>query len=117
MSHTPILTPLLPHFKADFNSRTGYVNSATEPVFIYVYGDQESILINRFRQPMQPAGPVRQLGLSYRPDRLGIDSWAPSKVYKYGLRCSCAVHCRRHVTTEVGTNVQVYFKEKPTFKV
>ncbi len=25
-------------------------------------------------------------GLSYRPARLGIDSWAPWKVYKYGLR-------------------------------
>ncbi len=43
MSHTPILTPLLPHFKADFNSRTGSVNSTTEPVFVNVYGDQESI--------------------------------------------------------------------------
>ncbi len=43
------------------------MNSATEPVFVNGYGDQESILINRFRQPMQPAGPVRQLGLSYGP--------------------------------------------------
>ncbi len=24
-------------------------------------------------------------GLPYRPARLGIDSWAPEKVYKYGL--------------------------------
>ena len=24
-------------------------------------------------------------GLSYKPARLGIDSWAPSKVYKFGL--------------------------------
>ncbi len=30
-------------------------------------------------------GPVGQIGLSYRPIRLGIDSWAPKKVYKYGL--------------------------------
>jgi hypothetical protein len=59
MSHTPILTPLLPHFKADFNFRTGSVNLATEPVFVNVYGDQESILINRFRQPVQPAAPGR----------------------------------------------------------
>jgi hypothetical protein len=29
--------------------------------------------------------PVRQIGLSYRPVRQGIDSWAPQKVYKYGL--------------------------------
>jgi hypothetical protein len=26
------------------------------------------------------------LVLSYGPARLGIDSWAPEKVYKYGLR-------------------------------
>jgi hypothetical protein len=30
-------------------------------------------------------GPVQQIGLSYRPARLGIDSWAPAKIYKYGL--------------------------------
>jgi hypothetical protein len=38
---------------------------------------QESISRNRFRQPMQPGRPVRQIGLSYRPARLGMDSWAP----------------------------------------
>jgi hypothetical protein len=48
-----------------------------EAVFVNVYGAQESIPRNRFRQPMQPCGPVRQIGLSYRPTRLGIDSWAP----------------------------------------
>jgi hypothetical protein len=31
-------------------------------------------------------GPVRQIGLSYRPVRLGIDSWAPEKVYNLGLK-------------------------------
>jgi hypothetical protein len=31
---------------------------------------------NRFHQPMYPGEPVRQAGLSYRPARLGIDSWA-----------------------------------------
>ncbi len=31
-------------------------------------------------------GQVRQIRLSYRPDRLGIDSWASLKVYKFGLR-------------------------------
>jgi hypothetical protein len=40
---------------------------------------------NRFRQPMLPGGPVLQIGLSYRPTRLGIDSWAPKKVYKFEL--------------------------------
>jgi hypothetical protein len=30
---------------------------------------------NRFRQPMYPGGPVRQIGLSYQPTRLGIDFW------------------------------------------
>jgi hypothetical protein len=41
---------------------------------------------NRFRLPLYPGGPVRQIGLSYWSTRLGIDSWAPKKVYKYGLR-------------------------------
>jgi hypothetical protein len=50
-----------------------------EPVFLNVYGAQESIPRNRFCQP------ELQIGLSYRPARLGIDSWAPEKVYKYGL--------------------------------
>ncbi len=31
----------------------------TEPVFLNVYGAQESIPRNEFRQPMQPGGPVR----------------------------------------------------------
>ncbi len=34
----------------------------SEPVFLNVYGAQESIPRNRFRQPMQPGGPVRQIG-------------------------------------------------------
>ncbi len=38
-----------------------------EPVFVNVYVAQESIPRNRFRQPMKPAGPVQQIGLSYRP--------------------------------------------------
>ncbi len=37
-----------------------------------VYGAQESIPKNRFRQPTRPDG-----GLSYRPALLGIDSWIP----------------------------------------
>ncbi len=36
--------------------------------------------------------PVRQIGISYRPVRLGIDSCAPLKVYKYGLWLS--IHYR-----------------------
>ncbi len=48
----------------------------TEPVFVNVYGAQESTPRNQFRQPMQPGRPVRKIGLSYRPARLGIDSWA-----------------------------------------
>ncbi len=31
----------------------------TEPVFLNIYGDQESIPRNEFRQPMKPGGPVR----------------------------------------------------------
>ncbi len=51
-----------------------------EPEFVNVQGDQESI------PPAYRGGPVRQIGLSYRPIRLyiglrnrflGIDSWAP----------------------------------------
>jgi hypothetical protein len=41
-------------------------------------------ICKRLRRPgsdsedsIPPAGPVRQIGLSYRPVRLGIDSWAP----------------------------------------
>jgi hypothetical protein len=34
---------------------------------------------------MKPCGSIRQIGLSYLPARLGIDSWAPNKVYKFGL--------------------------------
>jgi hypothetical protein len=30
-----------------------------EPVFLNVYGAQDSILRNEFRQPMEPGGPVR----------------------------------------------------------
>ncbi len=37
------------------------------------------------RQTMWLGGPVRKIGLSYWPARLGIDSWAPQTVYKYGL--------------------------------
>ncbi len=58
---------------------------STEPVFVIVYGAQESIPRNRFRQSMWLGGPVRKIGLSYWPARLGIDSWAPQMVYKYGL--------------------------------
>ncbi len=35
--------------------------------------------MNRFRQPMYPGWPVRQIELSYLPARLGIDSWAPER--------------------------------------
>ncbi len=37
---------------------------------------------NRFRQPMWPGGPVRQIGLLYR---LVIDSWAHQNVCIFGL--------------------------------
>jgi hypothetical protein len=32
--------------------RYSYMGESTEPVFVIVYGAQESILRNRFRQPM-----------------------------------------------------------------
>jgi hypothetical protein len=48
-----------------------------EPVFVNVFGGQDPIPRNRFHQLMKPGGPVRLIGLSYRPARLGTDSWAP----------------------------------------
>jgi hypothetical protein len=39
-------------------------------------------------------GPVGQIGLSCQPARLGIDSWAPQKVYKYGLSQSKTAETR-----------------------
>jgi hypothetical protein len=43
-----------------------------EPVFVNNYGAQESIPRNRFRQPMSPGGPVRQVG--FRTDTPGWES-------------------------------------------
>jgi hypothetical protein len=65
----PVLGPSLRSFLA--------VGTGFEPVFVILYGAQESIPRNRFRQPMWLGGPVRKIGLSYWPARLGIDSWAP----------------------------------------
>ncbi len=64
----------------------GKIDSAdhqtVESAFVNVYGAQESIPRNRFRQPIYPVEPVRQIGLSYRPASLpGLYK----KVYKYGL--------------------------------
>ncbi len=42
------------------------VRQFPEPVFVNVYGAQELIPMDRFRQPMYIGGPVRQIGLSYR---------------------------------------------------
>ncbi len=50
------------------------VRQFPEPVFVNVYGAQELIPMDRFRQPMYTGGPVRQIGLSYRLAVLGIDS-------------------------------------------
>ncbi len=57
--HPSILDLPLPHLPI-----------SPEPEFVNVQEAQESIPWNRFRQPMQPGGPVRQIGLWYRPDRL-----------------------------------------------
>jgi hypothetical protein len=56
---------------------TWFRRLCSEPVFVNDYGAQESIPRNRFRQPIWLGGPVRQIGLSYWPARLGIYSWAP----------------------------------------
>ncbi len=40
---------------------------------------------------MQPSGPIHQIGLSYWPARLRIDSWAPEKVYIKRLRITTLV--------------------------
>jgi hypothetical protein len=47
------------------------VSLFAEPVFVNVYGAQESIPRNRLRPAMWSGGPVRQIGLLYRPARLG----------------------------------------------
>jgi hypothetical protein len=52
-----------------------------EPVFVNVYGAQESTPRNRFRQPMYPGRQVRHIGLSYRPDRLWI--YIPGLLKRY----------------------------------
>ncbi len=57
--------------------QSAIVPASTEPVFVNVFGAREPISRNRFRQPTKPGGPVLQIGLSYRPVSLGIDSWAP----------------------------------------
>ncbi len=69
-----------------------FFKSSSAPVFVNVCGVQESIPRNRFRQPMQPGGPIRQIGLSCRPARLVIDSWTAEKVYKYGLQFTSSTH-------------------------
>ncbi len=48
-----------------------------EPEFVIVSGAQESIQRNQSSLCGLHGGPVCQIGLSYRPARLGIDSWAP----------------------------------------
>jgi hypothetical protein len=59
---------------------------------------------NRFRQL---GWPVRQIGLSYWPARLGIDSWSPLKVYKYGLRFP-SVSEKEFVNAVLGRGAMVY---------
>ncbi len=44
-----------------------WVTLQSEPVFVNVYGAQESIPRNRFRQPIEPGGPVRQIGFRTGP--------------------------------------------------
>jgi hypothetical protein len=63
-----------------------YTKERTEPVVVIVYGAQESIPRNRLRHPMWLGGPVRKLGLSYWPARLGIVYWAPQMVSNTGSR-------------------------------
>ncbi len=40
------------------------VSNSTEPLFVILYGAQESVPRNRFRQPMWLGGTVRKIGLS-----------------------------------------------------
>ncbi len=75
----------------DFNCVPAIANILdSEPEFVNFLGSQEprARFCKRLRRtgidsedPIPPAmqhgGPVRQIGLSYRPVRLGIDSWAP----------------------------------------
>ncbi len=59
--------------------------SRKEPEFVNVKEPRNRCQGNRFPQPMKPGGPVRQIGLSYRPPNLEIDCWSLWKMYKYGL--------------------------------
>jgi hypothetical protein len=49
--------------------------SLPEPVFLNVYGAQESIPRNEFRQPMKPGGPVQ------KPYSYSVPS--PHRLFKY----------------------------------
>ncbi len=66
----------------EMKSSYGKNSKFSQRPYLYTFKEPR----NRFRQPMQPGGPVRQIGLSCLPTRLGIELWAPKKVYKYGLR-------------------------------
>ncbi len=57
-------------FVVFFGSKPSPRVSMTEPVFVNVYGAQESNPMNRFRHPMKPGGPVRQIGC-----RTGPSAW------------------------------------------
>jgi hypothetical protein len=62
-----------------------------------------------FEESISPAyvicGPVQQIVLSYQAARLGIDSWAPLKVYKYGLHSNfnSFLNKKKVLTSEVLT--------------
>ncbi len=56
------LHPLIKHPETDMSQpgiEPRHSKSYPEPVFLNVYGAQESIPMNEFRQPMKPGGPVR----------------------------------------------------------
>ncbi len=55
------------HLERQCPAHNWFLYSKTEPVFLNVYGAQESIPRNEFRQPMYPGGPVRQLYSSSVP--------------------------------------------------
>jgi hypothetical protein len=58
----------------------------TEPVFVNVYGAQESITRNRYRQHRQPGGPIQRIGFIVFARQAGNRFRAPKRVNKYGLR-------------------------------
>jgi hypothetical protein len=75
-----------------------------EPKLLNVQGAQERI---------PPAYIARRAGASHRIVELGIDSWAPLKVYKFGKFGLCTLFCDQSLLQR-DTVAPFFFFPKPT---